>query len=584
MSSIAIGERFTLTLAVDRKTLGQLSGWKPVCAALLLSAGMATVSSAQTFKKLVDFSGSNGASPSGSLVQGTDGNLYGTTEDGGANGDGTVFKITPSGTLTTIYNFCSETGCTDGEAPDAGLALGTGGNFYGTTYGGGENYYGECTTGCGTLFKITPSGTRTTLYTFCSESSCLDGKNPVGPLVLGSDGNFYGTTVGGGTSGAGTIFRISSSGLMDTLSSFCPPSGCTGTDGAYPEAGLVQGNDGNFYGTTEDGGANGAGIVFKITPSGTLTTLHNFCSLTDCNDGQDPWDGVVQGSDRNFYGTTEDGGPNLGGVVFKITPSGKLTTLYTFCSEAGCSDGESPIAGLVQGSDGNFYGTTDGGGTSRAGTVFRITPSGTLTTLHSFDATDGSAPVAALIQAVNGVFYGTTYTGRASSEGTVFRLSVGLGPVIEALTYRGKVGNTIGFLGQGFTSSTTVSFNGTKSAKVKVVSSTYLTATVPSGATTGYVNATTSGGTLKSNQIFHVIPQITSFSPESGPAETVVTIKGESFTGATSVAFSGVKATSFKVDSYTEITATVPSGAKTGKISVTTLGGTGTSAGTFTVP
>jgi uncharacterized repeat protein (TIGR03803 family) len=237
-----------------------------------------------------------------------------------------------------------------------------------------------------------------------------------------------------------------------------------------------------------------------------------------------------------------------------------------------------------KGSDGNFYGVTEYGGANGYGAVFSITPSGTLTTLHSFDATDGTYAAAALLQAVNGAFYGTTSYGGADDLGTVFTLSTGLGPVIEALSYRGTIGSTVGFLGQGFTSSTTVSFNGNKSAKVSVQSSTYLTATVPSSATTGYVTATTSGGTLKSNNIFHVIPQITSFSPDSGAAGTVVTIEGESLNGATRIAFGGVKATSFKVDSHTEITATVPSGAKTGKITVTTPSGTATSARTFTVP
>jgi uncharacterized repeat protein (TIGR03803 family) len=576
-SSFAVLQRTIRSVKVSR--------WKPVCAALLLSAVMATVCSAQTFKKLVDFSGANGAYAYGSLVQGTDGNFYGTTENGGTSDDGTVYKMTPEGTVTTIYNFCSETDCRDGSEPLAGLALGSDGNFYGTTSAGGENYYGECGTGCGTVFKITPSGTLTTLYTFCSESSCLDGLSPAGGLVLGSDGNFYGTTTGGGPTGSGTIFKITRSGLMTTLSGFCPKSGCTASSGGRPEAGVVQGADGNFYGTTEDGGTDAQGIVFKLAPSGTVTTLHSFCSLSDCSDGADPWSALVQGTDGNFYGTTYGGGNDTGtGVVFKITPSGKLTTLHSFCDNNVCSDGENPYAGLLQGSDGNFYGVTEYGGANGYGVVFSITPSGTLTTPHSFDGTDGTYATAVLIQAVNGAFYGTTTEGGASGMGTVFTLSMGLSPVIEALTYRGTIGSTVGFLGQGFTSSTTVSFNGNKSAKVSVQSSTYLTATVPSSATTGYVNATTSGGTLKSNQIFHVIPQITSFSPESGAAGTVVTIEGKSLKGATSVAFGGVKATSFTVDSHTEITATVPTGAKTGKITVTTPSGTATSAGTFTVP
>ena len=577
--------RQSSSLASTRITnWAELHRWQPMRALLLLFATTATLSSAQTFKKLVDFTGSNGANSLAALVQGRDGNFYGTTGQGGENNEGAVFKMTPSGTITTIYNFCSATGCTDGSAPNAGLVLGNDGNFYGTTFFGGENYYGTCGYGCGTIFKITPSGTLTTVYTLCSQSNCSDGKYPAAALYLASDGGLYGTTQEGGANGIGTIFKILPSGLMDTLSSFCPQSGCTSSIGGAPEGGVVQGTDGNFYGTTEELGTGGQGTVFKMAPSGTVTTLHSFCSKSGCSDGSDPWQGLVQGSDGNFYGTTNSGGAKNGGTVFKITPSGNLTTLHDFCSQTDCSDGQNPIAALVRGSDGNFYGATQNGGVYTYGTLFRITSSGMLTTLHSFDLTDGSAPVAALMQAVNGTLYGTTILGGADGVGSVFSLSVGLNPVIEPLTYRGKVGSAIGVLGQGFTTSTTVFFNGTESIKVKILSGNYLLATVPSGAITGTVSATSTGGTLKSNNLFHVIPQITSFLPRSGPAETVVTIDGESFTGATSVTFGAVPTTSFKVDSYTGITATVPSGAKTGKIIVTTAGGTATSAGTFTVP
>jgi uncharacterized repeat protein (TIGR03803 family) len=539
--------------------------------------------SAQTFEDLADLTGSDGSNPYSALVQGRDGNFYGTTERGGASNNGAIFKMTPEGAITVIYSFCSETNCIDGSEPQAGLVLGTNGNFYGVTSAGGENYFGQCGSGCGTVFKITPSGALTTLYTFCSETNCLDGQEPVGQLIQGTNGSFYGTTTGGGQLGIGTVFRITPAGLMFQLSSFCVQSSCTGSAGARPQAGLVEGNDGNFYGTTEDGGANGQGTVFKLTPAGKIETLYSFCSQPNCTDGAEPWDGLVQGSDGNFYGTTYGGGAssNGGGEVYKITPSGELTTLYSFCTQSNCSDGENPFGGLVQGSDGNFYGTTENV-EDGYGTVFSVTPSGKLTILHEFDGTQGSYPSAQLIQGVNGAFYGTTSSGGADGYGTIFELSVGLKPLIEAVTNQGKVGNSIKFLGQGFTSSTTVSFNGTKSSKVKVLSGTYLTATVPDGAATGFVTATTSDGTLKSNQTFRVTPQITAFSPESGSAGTDVTIDGESLTGATSVAFGGIMATSFEVNSYTKITVTVPTGAKTGKITVTTPGGTATSAGTFT--
>ena len=220
---------------------------------------------------------------------------------------------------------------------------GTDGNFYGTT----EGFF------AGTVFKISPEYpyTLTTLHTFDSI--------PSADLVQGTDGNFYGTTdYGGGAYGQGMVFKINPQPpyTVTTLYSFCSQPNCV--DGTYPEGGLVQGTDGNFYGTTLDAGAYGSGTVFKITPGGTLTTLYSFCSQTNCTDGANPYAGLVQSTDGNFYGTTGFGGANSYGTVFKMTPSGTLTTLYSFCSQTNCADGNTPYAGLVQGTDGNFYGAT----------------------------------------------------------------------------------------------------------------------------------------------------------------------------------------------------------------------------------
>jgi uncharacterized repeat protein (TIGR02543 family) len=293
-------------------------------------------------------------------VQATDGNLYGTTIQGGAHDDGTVFKITLGGTLTTIYSFCVQ-GCADGALPEAGLVQATDGNFYGTTEAGGTNGYGH-----GTVFKITPQGTLTTLYSFCAQNGCTDGAAPFARLAQGADGNFYGTTSNGGANGYGTVFKITPSGTLTTYS-------LNYMDGVTPIAGLVQGTDGNFYGTTQNGGANYYGTIFKMTPAGTLTALYSFCSQTSCTDGVSPWAGVVQATDGNFYGTTIGGGTTLAGTVFKITPKGKLTTLYSFDP----SEAVAPYAGLVQAADGYFYGTTAYGGPSHncnggCGTVFRL--------------------------------------------------------------------------------------------------------------------------------------------------------------------------------------------------------------------
>ena len=490
--------------------VGRPSRWKTACAICVFCAAAAIASPAQTFTTLHIFTGADGQEPyEEPLVQGTDGNLYGTTQGNPTNIPGTVFKMTPGGALTTIYDFCSLSGCADGENPRGGLVQAANGNFYGTTAFGGAN-------GLGTVFKITPGGTLTTLYSFCSQSSCADGLIPFG-LVQAIDGNFYGTTAEGGddscnpTSGCGTVFKITPSGILTTLHAFSV------ADGGLPLGGLVQASNGSFYGTTSSGGPTGNGTVFKITPSGTLTTLYGFCSQSNCTDGRDSVGTLVQATDGNLYGTTYMNGANGGGTVFKITPGGTLTTLYSFCSQSGCADGINPGAGLVQGTDGNFYGTTEFGGVSCSGfggcgSIFRITPSRKLTTLYSFctqsGCADGALPVAGLFQDTNGKFYGTTFGNDVEGgapDGTVFSLSVGLGPCVETEPTSGKVGAAVKILGTNLTGATSVTFNGTP-AVFKVVSASLITTTVPSGATTGSVKVTTPHFTLTSNAPFRVRP------------------------------------------------------------------------------
>jgi uncharacterized repeat protein (TIGR03803 family) len=443
--------------------MGKRGWWKRAWALSLLCAATAIALPAQTFITLRSFDKTDGANPYAGLVQATDGNLYGTTYAGGANYAGTVFKITPSGTLTTLYSFCSRINCTDGYQPTAALVQADNGNFYGTTYYGGANRRG-------TVFKITLGGTLTTLHSFDG----TDGANPYAGLVQATDGNFYGTTYEGGANAFGIVFKITPSGTLTTLYSFCSQSDCT--DGLNPYAGLVQAANGNLYGTTASGGASHDKTVFEITPSGTLTTLHSF----DGTDGAGPVAGLVQATNGNLYGTTEVGGANpFLGTVFKITPSGNLTTLHNFDG----TDGEAPEAALVQATDGNFYGTTYLGGAG-FGTIFKITPGGTLTTLHSFDYQDGEAPEAALVQAINGSFYGTTKLGGTNDYGTVFTLSVGLGSFVKTMPTSGKVGAAVKILGTDLTGAASVSFNGT-GATFTVVSSSEIKTTVPAGATTG---------------------------------------------------------------------------------------------------
>jgi uncharacterized repeat protein (TIGR03803 family) len=424
-----------------------------VLALLLLSLAIcAPAARAQSWGEVVlhSFAPPDGEIPDAGLIQGSDGNFYGTTSGAGkgfGSSNGTVFKITPSGALTTLYSFCSQPNCTDGAHPEASLIQGSDGSFYGTTQYGGANVGGGANplwtnpggiNPGGTVFKITPSGTLTTLYSFCSQANCTDGQWPMAGVIKGSDGNFYGTTGYGGAHGYkyGTVFKLTPSGTLTTLYSFCSQADCT--DGASPN-GVIKGGDGNFYGTTTDGGANRhGGTVFKLTPSGALTTLYSFCSDADCTDGASP-NGVIEGGEGNFYGTTSDGGANrTGGTVFKLTPSGTLTTLYSFSGEA--DDTASPN-GVIKGSDGNLYGSTAGGPGNEASTVFKLTLSGTLTTLYSFcsqkgtcTCPDGDAP-SDLIQGSDGNFYGTTsvggangyeYEGGAKGYGTVFKVGASL--------------------------------------------------------------------------------------------------------------------------------------------------------------
>lgn len=468
----------------------KLNGCKRACILLMIVALTVITAQAQSFTTLWNFDWADGANPINSLVQGTDGSLYAPTVMGGAgstnNCCGTVFRITPQGALTRLHSFCSHNYCEAGYAPDAALVLGSDGNFYGGTIYGGANR-------AGTIFEISPTGTLRIVHTFDG----ADGSSLAG-LIQTSDGTFYGTTSYGGTgTGPGTVFKMTPDGTLITLYDF-------GADGFSPGP-MVQGSDGNFYGVTANGG-NGIGTIFKVTTAGALTTLHNF----DVTDGSSPSGQLIQATDGNLYGTTPFGGANCSrqggcGTIFKITPSGNLTTLYSFCAQPHCVDGTEPYAGLIQATDGNFYGVAAFFGADGYGTIFRMTPDGKITTLHNFDSTDGNTPDGGLVQATDGILYGTTRYGGtgASSAGTVFSLDVGLRPFISFVRASGIVGQTVPILGQGLTGTTSASFNGAPASFI-VVSDTFLKATVPAGATTGFVTATTPSGTLTSNVIFRV--------------------------------------------------------------------------------
>jgi uncharacterized repeat protein (TIGR03803 family) len=394
------------------------------------------------------FNNTDGNSPRGSLVRDAAGNLYGTTSSGSSAGAGTVFKLDTAGTLTTLHSF---TGNPEGASPEAAVIRDGAGNLYGTTPSGGTAYYGTVfklspsgilttlhsfdgshgrpygalirdeagnlfgTTapylgngGAGSIFKLDPSANFTTLHTFNS----FDGSEPRAALIRDANGSLYGTTELGGAHGAGTVFRLDSSGTLSTLYSFG-----TGTDGGLPHCVLLQDADGNLYGTTSFF-QDSIGTVFKLDTLGTLTTLQRFTYAG----GVFPWTPLIQDGAGNLYGTTLQGGASPGagrGTLFKLDSAGTLATLHTFTG----ADGREP-SGLVMDGAGNVYGTTPYGGANELGTVFKLDHSGTFSTLYSFDYLHGAYPYAGVLLDGSGNLYGTAYYGGADGVGTVFKLDV----------------------------------------------------------------------------------------------------------------------------------------------------------------
>lgn len=460
---------------------------------LVVLIGLLTAQAGQaqpfTFTTLATFDGTHGGNPDlMTLVQGFDGNLYGTTHNGGTSAKGVVFELS-GGALTVKHNFTGV--APDGEYPAAGLLLATSGNFYGTTELGGAN-------SAGTVFELTAHGMFLLKHSFTG----LDGWVPDAPLIQ-VGGSFYGTTAAGGNS-QGNVFKMSGAGAVTSLYSF------TGfPDGAVPRAPLLRGFDGNFYSTTEEGGTLGTsgGAVFELNTHSKETILQSFTNNA-------PYGGLVQGPDGSFYGTTMMGGPSNAGTIFKISADGKtLTPLHNFGQNN--NDGALPFSGLVFGSDGNLYGTTSAGiGRGNAfGTIYRISPDGiNFEILYPFtNKTDGMYPTGGLLQGTDGSFYGTTDRGGIASSacpdggtcGVVFQFSVGLPPLVKSLPEHGKAGNPIIILGDSLLGSTAVSFNGTP-AVFHVVSAKEITTSVPAGATSGFITVTTPGAVLQSNVPFHV--------------------------------------------------------------------------------
>lgn len=350
-----------------------------------------------------------GRYPAAPLLQTADGTFYGTTEEGGPAGTGTVFKMTADGTVTQLHAFGE---IPDAEYPSGGLLLASDGNFYGLTSGGGPGFGGA-------IYRMTPSGSVTVLQTFDLFST--GPHDPVGTLAQAPDGYLYGVTENGGAINRGTIFRMALDGTFAVIHEF------TVLDGGVPQAGLIRATDGNFYGTTTIGGGGpgcggiGCGTVYRVTPAGDLTIIHTFAGGAA---GDRPQASVVQARDGNLYGTTQLGGALNGGTIFRVSLDGAFLQLHGFGS---LTEGFDPHE-LIEGFDGYFYGTTNEGpgfgcGGFGCGTIFRMDLAGSVQALHEFTGVpDGVAPYAGLTQAADGTLYGTTTIGGATADGTIFQL------------------------------------------------------------------------------------------------------------------------------------------------------------------
>jgi uncharacterized repeat protein (TIGR03803 family) len=480
------------------------------CAALVLTLLAALPAGAQTPTTVYGFPGVPGPiNPNiEAIAQGRDGNLYFTA--GGGDGKalnctvtycGTAIKMTTAGAVTDIFDFsnnnCTVDNC--GNGAYGGLTLGTDGNFYGAFY------YGGTTGNNGEVFKLTPAGVLTALHNFTGAS---DGSHPYGAPIESASGIFYGTT-SSATVADSTVYSVTSAGVFTTLHTF------TGPDGQNIVAPLVQGTDGNFYGDTVAGGTSNDGVIFKMSPSGTVTVLHNFAG-TDGSNGSFP---LIQASDGNLYGSAYSGGSSGAGVIFKITPTGTYTVLHNI---NGTTDGNGPWGSLVQATNGTLYGTTSNIGIGLYGTIFSITTTGTFTTLYSFTGqADGGVPLSPLRQHTNGLLYGTTEVGGDTNCysavgingqenivvgcGELYSLNIDAKPFVSLVSTSGKVGSTVGILGQDFTSASVVTFGGgVEATTTKLTGTTFILATVPTGAIDGKVTVTTGSTKLTSAQSYIV--------------------------------------------------------------------------------
>jgi len=400
----------TLQQRIAKMRLGAASAALTLVAVSGLGVITTQSAQAQTFTVLYNFTGSpDGESPFGGVVRDTAGNLYGTTQLGGASGYGTVFKTDASGKETVLYSF---TGGGDGGYPVGGLVRDTASNLYGTTYEGGASGYG-------TVFKVSRKGKETVLHSFTGGPS--DGAIPFGGLIRDKTGNLYGTTYGGGADPfcfcLGVVFKVDTSGTETVLHSFTGSDG----DGAFPSyTSLLMDAAGNFYGVTSEGGSYAVlGLAYKLSRSGKETALHSFAGGT--MDGCFPYGTPAMDLKGNLYGTTNGCGSTSVGIVWKVSEKGTFTVLHNFAG--GATDGAYPYAGVILDAKGNLYGATETGGTSDTGTVYKLSKTGTLTLLHSFAGSDGAYPDGGLIWDAKGDLYGTAVEGGSGGYGTVWKLT-----------------------------------------------------------------------------------------------------------------------------------------------------------------
>ena len=441
---------------------------------VLFLAGVVVPAQAQTPTVLYSFLNgkSDGAFPAGNIVQGRDGFMYGVAAGSlrGANGTGAVYKISPAGVEKVFFNFPSTfVGC------NSGLTLGTDGNYYGTC---ADN----TSLNQSSLYRLTPAAVFTDLHDFASGAAYL-------PPIQASDGNFYGVVTTG-------VYKMTPAGVFTMIHTFVSPD-------VQPISNLTQASDGNLYGTLALCSNGNRGCVYKVSTAGVFTEVYLFTDPT----GSSPCSGVIQGTDGKLYGATDGGGVNNSGDLYSVTTAGVEVDLHDFNSttDGGCNPGSGAVVNLLQVNDGTFYGVNYGGANANNGSIYKLTAAHVFSAfLFPSNNVDGGQPYSTLIQNTNGKIYGTTSGGGANSTGTFFSVSTGDPAFVRLQETSGKVGSKIGILGQGFSASSVVKFNGVTATTVTRTGATFLLATVPTGSTDGFVTVTTGATTLTSSKKFIV--------------------------------------------------------------------------------